>query len=416
MKYVVIGASAAGMNALRTLRQLAPEDSLTLISKDEYIHSRCILHHYLEGIRDIPQLNFMESDFIEKNHIDWKKGVAVTGLDPANHELYLSDQTTVTYDKLLLATGASTNFPPVTNLKIAKNVIGLRNLDDAITIKKEAQKATNIVVMGAGLVGIDAVTGLLHYGKNLALVEFGAHMLQIQLDDRAAQTYQAAFQKAGVTQYYSTAAKEAILDEQGAIAGLLLSTGETIACDYLIVATGVRSNVQFLADTALATDRFGLLFDEFGQTNDPDIYGAGDVSGRNPIWPAAVKEGIIAATNMVGQKRALADFFASKSTMTFLNIHTMSLGVPNPPDESYTVDIRETPTSYKKVIHKDGRIYGALIQDDLAYAGILTQLVKKQILVDQLHKSIFDINYSDFFDLKDNLEFTYAQEAESTGL
>lgn len=408
MNYVVVGASAAGINGVKYIRQLEPDANITLISKDEHIYSRCILHHYLEGIRDIKALEFVEDGFIEKNNINWIKGVAVEKIEPKQKELILSDGRTVSYDKVLLATGASTFFPPVKNLNDAKNVFGLRNLDDAIEIKEKAQYAKNIVVMGAGLVGIDALTGLLHYGKNLALVEFKGHMLSIQLDKRAAKTYQDAFTNEGVTQYYDTAVQEVIMDETGAVKALALSNGLIIDCDFLIVATGVRSNVAFLQDSGIECDRFGLIFDEYGRTSDESVYGAGDISGRNPIWPAAVKEAIIAATNMCGHKRELTDFFASKSTMNFLHIPTMSLGTPEPADETYKVDIEEDGQgNYKKIIHKDGVIYGALIQGDLSYSGVLTQLIREKINIDKVEKSIFKIDYSDFFHLTDNCQFTY---------
>lgn len=408
MNYVVVGASAAGVNGVKYIRQLEPDANITLISKDDHIYSRCILHHYLEGIRDIKALEFVEDGFIEKNNINWIKGVAVEKIEPKQKELILSDGRTVSYDKVLLATGASTFFPPVKNLNDAKNVFGLRNLDDAIEIKEKAQYAKNIVVMGAGLVGIDALTGLLHYGKNLTLVEFKGHMLSIQLDKRAAKTYQDAFTNEGVTQYYDTAVQEVIMDETGAVKALALSNGLIIDCDFLIVATGVRSNVAFLQDSGIECDRFGLIFDEYGRTSDESVYGAGDISGRNPIWPAAVKEAIIAATNMCGHKRELTDFFASKSTMNFLHIPTMSLGTPEPADETYKVEIEEDGQgNYKKIIHKDGVIYGALIQGDLSYSGVLTQLIREKINIDKVEKSIFKIDYSDFFHLTDNCQFTY---------
>ena len=408
MNYVVVGASAAGVNGAKYLRQIEPNATITLISKDEYIYSRCILHHYLEGIRDIKALEFVEEGFVEKNNINWIKGVSVEKIDPQQKVLNLSDGSQISYDKVLLATGASTFFPPVKNLHEAKNVFGLRNLEDAIEIKEKAQEAQNIVVMGAGLVGVDALTGVLHYGKKLTLVEFKSHMLSIQLDQRAAKTYQDAFTNEGVTQYYDTAVEEVVLDENQAVKQLVLSNGLTIDCDFLIVATGVRSNISFLENSGIECDRFGLVFDEFGRTSDESVYGAGDISGRNPIWPAAVKEAIIAVTNMCGKKRELTDFFASKSTMNFLHIPTMSLGTPEAPDETYKVEIQDDGNgNYKKIIHKDGVIYGAIIQGDLSYTGVLTQLIKEKINIDKVEKSIFNIDYSDFFHLTDNCEYTY---------
>ncbi|MGL4338022.1 MAG: NAD(P)/FAD-dependent oxidoreductase [Turicibacter sp.] len=408
MHYVVVGASAAGISGVRHIRDLDKSAKITLISKDEYIYSRCILHHYLEGIRDVKQLEFVEDHFIENNQVSWIKGVAVKHLDPIKKELILSNGDHVTYDKVLLATGANTFFPPVKNLNEAKSVYGLRTLEDAVEIKEQAQKANHIVVMGAGLVGIDALTGLLHYGKELTLVEFKSHMLSLQLDKQAASKYQDAFSNEGVTQYYDTAAQEVVVDESGAIKQLVLSNGKTLDCDFLIVATGVRSSIDYLTDSGVETDRFGLLFDEYGQTNVADVYGAGDVSGRNPIWPAAVKEGIIAASNMCGVKKELTDFFASKSTMNFLHIPTMSIGTPEPADDTFVVEVElDEQGNYKKIIHKDGIIYGAIIQGDLSYTGVLTQLIKEKINISNVKKPIFKIDYSDFFHSTKNCEFIY---------
>lgn len=408
MKYVVLGASASGINGAAQLRNLDKEAEITLISKDDKIYSRCILHHYMEGIRDVKQLEFVEDDFINKNNIKWIKNVEAAKIDVISRKVTISNGETVKFDKLLIATGANTFFPPIPNLRSAPNAIGFRNFDDCEKIMNLSKSCENIVVMGAGLVGIDVISGLIHTGKNIALVEMKDHMLSIQLDKKAALAYEKGFESKGVKQYYEKGIKELIVDEKGKIIEILLSSGEKIPCDLLIVAAGVRSNVSFLEGSEVETDKFGLIIDTFGKTNCEDIYGAGDVTGRNPIWPTAVKEGIIAANNMVGIKSEMTDFFASKSTMNFLEIPTMSLGINEPIDETYTVEIEsDDKENYKKIIHKNGKIYGAILQGDLSYTGVLTQLIKRQIDISKVKKPIFKIDYSDFFNIKENFEFAY---------
>lgn len=408
MKYVVLGASASGINGVRQLRNLDKEAEITLISKDDKIYSRCILHHYMEGIRDIKRLEFVEDDFINKNNIEWIKGNEAVKIDVNSKEVVLLDGGMVVFDKLLIATGSNTFFPPIPNLRTAPNAIGFRNFDDCEKVMELSKACDNIVIMGAGLIGIDVISGLLHTGKNIALVEMKDHMLSIQLDKRAALAYEKGFESKGVKQYYEKGIKELIVDEEEKITDILLTTGEKIPCDLLVVAAGVRANVGFLEGSGIETDKFGLIIDAFGKTNCEDIYGAGDVTGRNPIWPTAVKEGIIAASNMVGIKSEMTDFFASKSTMNFLGIPTMSLGINEPTDETYTVEIGSDDNgNYKKVIYKDGRIYGAILQGDLSYAGILTQLIRGKIDISKVKKPIFKIDYSDFFNIKENFEFTY---------
>ncbi|MCL1993119.1 MAG: FAD-dependent oxidoreductase [Spirochaetes bacterium] len=402
MKFVIAGASAAGINAAKALRQLDPGADITMVSKDDRIYSRCIMHHHLKGKRTLDQLNFVVPNFITDNNIKWLKDTAVTKLDAAKNELSLSDGSQLAYDKLLLATGSSTFFPGgIKNLNDAKSgVIGFRNIDDCVKIKDLASdpKVNNIVVLGAGLVGIDVIEGLLGFGKNIALVEASTHMLNKQLDMRAARAYEQAFTIAGVKQYFGTMAVELELDAAYAVKQVVLSSGARLPCELFIVTSGVRPNVDFLEGSGVVYDEKGLVFDKFGKTSVDNVYGAGDISGRSPIWPAAVKEGIIAAYNMLGRPLEQTDFFASKSTMNFLNIATMSLGIPEPPDSSYNVEIDfDDKGNYKKILHKDGEIKGAILQGDLSYSGILTQLIKEKINVSRVKKPLFKVDYSDFF-------------------
>ena len=407
MRYIVVGASAAGISGAKTLRELDKDAEIILVSKDENVYSRCILHHYISGHRDIEALDFTDRDFFEKYNIEWKKGLEVKSIDDREHVIVLSNGESLKYDKILLATGASAFIPPVENLREAKNVVGLRNLEDAIKIKEEAEKVKNVVVLGAGLVGIDAIAGLAFKDLNVTLVEMGDRVLPIQLDKYASSKYEKRFEDAGVKLKLGVRAEKVLIDENKNPKALLINTGEEIPCELIIVATGVRSNVAFLKDSSIETDRFGLIINEKGETNARDVYGAGDITGRNPIWPTAVKEGIIAANNMVGNEIFMEDFFGSKNTMNFLGLTTMSLGVVNVPDNSYIEEIDISGENYKKIIHKDGKIYGAIIQGDLSYAGVLTQLIKEKIHVSKVKKPLFEIDYADFFNIKENLEYTY---------
>ncbi|MGL5312846.1 MAG: NAD(P)/FAD-dependent oxidoreductase [Peptostreptococcaceae bacterium] len=407
MKCVVIGASAAGISAAKTLRELNKDCDITLISKDENVYSRCILHHYISDHRTVDELNFADKNFFYDYNINWVKGVEVTKVNNADKEVLLSNEKTVKYDKLIIASGASSFIPPVEGLREADNVVGLRNLEDAVLIKDKLNEVKNVVVLGAGLVGIDAVSGLVGTNVNVTLVEMGNKILPLQLDEYTSRVYEKKFEEANVNIQLEVRAEKLIIDANNKPKALLLNTGEEIPCEMVIVATGVRSNINFLEGSGIECDRFGLVIDTKGQTSVKDVYGAGDVTGRNPIWPTAVKEGIIAANNALGNSIEMTDFFGSKNTMNFMGVPTMSLGITEPVDEHYIVDIRNDESGYKKIIHKDGKIYGAIIQGDLSYAGVLTQLIKENIDISRVRKNIFDIDYADFFNLEKNLEFSY---------
>ena len=407
MVCVVVGVSAAGINAAKTLREIDKNIEIILVSKDEYVYSRCILHHFLDGRRDMKSLDFTPENFFETYKIKWVKGVEVIGIDTNEKKLKLSNNEELSYDKVILATGSSSFLPPIENLRSANNVIGLRNLDDAIKIKEEVKKVKNVAILGAGLVGVDALAGLLDYGVNITLIEMGDRILPLQLDKYAAGVYEERLREEGVDFRFGVRAEKVIVDNNNNPFSIKLNTGEEVPCELIIACTGVRSNIGFLKVSGIECDKFGLIINSKGETNVRDVYGAGDITGRNPIWPTAVKEGIVAANNVLGKMIYMNDFFGSKNTMNFCGVATMSLGMVNAPDNSYIEEKQIKGKDYKKIIHKDGVIYGAIIQGDLSYVGVLTQLIKENIDIRKVTKPLFNIDYSDFFNEKENLEFVY---------
>lgn len=377
MKFVVIGASAAGISVVQKLRELNLDDEIVLISKDREIYSRCLLYRYLEGARTLEELNFAGLDFAKRMGVDWIRGINVIGVDTKRKVIILEQGGEVYYDKLCIASGSHTNFPPIPGLREGKNILGFRNLSDVLKIKERLSDVHNVFVMGAGLVGIDVIAGLLPYEKNITLADMGPYMLPIQLDYDTAKTYQDLFAAKGVTQYYKMGAKEFVLDQNGCCHKVILQDGTEVSTDLVINCAGVRSNVEFLSGSGIECDRFGLLIDEYGRTNIENVYGAGDVTGRNPVWPAAVREGLAAAYSMSGMAKKRKDYFGLKSSMHFFDIPTLSIGKVNQYDETYAEEItRDGNGNYKKIVSKDGIVVGALFQGDLTGSGSLAECIR----------------------------------------
>lgn len=407
MNYVVLGASAAGINAIKVLRELDEKANITLISKDEHIYSRCMLHHIISEHRTLDSLNFVETKFDEKYNISWKKSCTVNNIDIENKEVsILETGEKVKYDKLLIATGASSAMPPIKNLKKAKHVYGLRNIEDAYEIKEKAKDCKKIAILGAGLVGIDALIGLLEY-KNLdiSVIYREPFILNRQLDEYAASVYENKFKELGVKFFKGSSVNEICMDNNENIIGVVLDDENYIECDMAIVATGVIPNAEFINKEFINYDR-GIIIDDNCKTTAKDIFAAGDVVGKNAIWPLAVKQGIIAAYNMAGREEKIDDSFVYRNTMNFLGIPTVSLGIIDM-EEDCIVNVRKDETGYKKFIIKDNVIKGVIVQGDISYVGALTHLIKNNIEIPDLEKRIFEIGYADFFSVKGNGEFCY---------
>ncbi|MBK1813380.1 NAD(P)/FAD-dependent oxidoreductase [Clostridium sp. YIM B02505] len=406
MKHVIIGASAAGINAAKTLRDIDPKCEIVVISKDVNVYSRCMLHHYISGDRDLNTLSFVESDFFEANKITWLKGLEVKNIKADKKMLVLSNWDTISYDTLLIASGASASIPPIKNLREANNVYPLRNIEDAVGISKNCKAQDNVVIIGAGLVGIDAAVGLIKKKVNIHLVEMADRILPLQLDKEASLRYEKLLEAKNVTLHLSASAKEVVINDNGEATGVVLNDNELIPCSLIVVAAGVKPNIDFLGDSGVRCER-GILIDKYCKTNVQDIYAAGDVTALSPIWPVAVRQGKSAALNMAGIETICEDNFAYLNSMNFLGLQAASIGIANAPDDSYIVDIFKTDKVYKKIIQKDGLIHGALLVGEISYCGVMTHLIKNKINISKINKSVFDLTFADFYGIKENGEYMY---------
>ena len=408
MKYVIIGIGAAGMTAARTLRELAPQDEIVMLSVDEKPHSRCMLHKYLSHERDADGLNFVPDDFFTENNIWQIPGQRVTKLDTRAKKVYYGTEGyACDYDKLLIATGAESFIPPVGDLRTAPNVFGLRHLSDAKAIDEKARTAKKVVIIGSGLVGLDAAYGLLEQKKEITIVEMAERILPIQLDEKGAAEYQKRFEKAGCRFCLGRKGADTVTNEKGEITHVVLDNGEKLECDMVIVAAGVRSAVAGFEDSGLVIDR-GIKVNDYMQTSEQDVYAAGDVTGLSGIWPNAQKQGRTAAQNMVlGNKFMYVDRFAAKNTINFFGLVSLCVGALNP-EEGDQVIARESRDQYERAIFRNHRLVGFLQQGDISHDGIYQYLIKNGIDLAGREEEIFSLSFADFYDVKENGEYIYS--------
>ena len=411
MEYVILGAGAAGITAAKTIRKADREGKITVISTDTQVHSRCMLHKYLSHERDAAGISFIDPDFFEKNQITWLPGKTVSRLDTQGKKVYTDQGDEMSYDRLLIATGAESFIPPVGNLREAENVFGLRHLRDAQAIDELAKDAENIVIIGSGLVGLDAAYGLMETGKKVSIVEMADQILPVQLDKTAAFEYQKRFEKAGAVFYLGRKAADTVMGEDKIIREIILDNGEKLPCDLIIVAAGVRSAVAGMEGEGIVIDR-GIKVDDYLQTGAEGVYAAGDVTGLSGIWPNAQKQGETAALNMCGSHVEYTDRYAIKNTINFFGLVSMCVGVILP-QEGDVVIAREDSRNYKRVVLRDGKAVGVLLQGDISHGGIWQYLIKNQIDLAGIKKDIFDLNFGDFYGIKDNGEYQWRMKAIS---
>ncbi len=308
MKYTIIGAGPAGVIAAEALRKLDVDAAITIIGDEpEPPYSRMAIPYYLmENIDEAgTYLRKSEGHFADAN-IEIKRA-RVDGVDASKKSLTLDDGAAVSYDKLLIATGAKPIRPPIPGLALA-GVYSCWTLEDARNIIAKAQAGSNVVLIGAGFIGCIILEALASRGVNLTVVEMEDRMVPRMMDQNSGNLLKTWCQSRGVKVHTSTGVTS--IAESGEQLDVALDDGEIIKADVVISATGVESNIEFLETSGIKTD-FGVLVNDRLQSSDKDVYAAGDVcQGKDfstggysvqAIQPTAADHGRIAAMNMAGR-------------------------------------------------------------------------------------------------------------------
>lgn len=405
MMYVILGVGAAGISAAKTIRQHDKDASVIMISSDRGVHSRCMLHKYISGERDEKTISFVPEGFFEEENIYWYPETCASQIDTDGQNVILDDGTKIHYDKLLIATGADSFIPPVGDFRTASNVYGLRNLSDAQAIRERGKTAGKVLVIGAGLVGLDAAYGFLEEGKDVTVVEMAERILPLQLDACAGKEYQKLFEQAGCRFLLGRKAAQTVLDRENAVTTVILDDGTEIGCDLVIVAAGVRPAIACVKGSRIFADRY-IQVDEYMQTTCKDVYAAGDVTGIAGIWPNAMKQGAVAGSNMCGIRQQYLDRYGMKNTINFFGLTTLSLGRGVKADGDEVI-VREDRRNYKRAIIRDGKLDSILLQGDIDYSGIYQYLIKNGIELGDKKDRIFDLSFADYYGVLDDGQYEY---------
>ena len=404
MTHVIIGSGAAGMAAAKTIRDIDPGAKIVVITEDDAIYSRCMLHQYISGERDDDRLSFVTAEDIKKLNIDLLCGSRVSRIDTANGKVFYNGGE-VAYDRLLIATGSNSFVPPVGSLRDANNVYGLKNYADAVNIKEGAKNAENVVIIGAGLIGLDAAYPLVRAGKKVSVVELVDSVLSVNLDRRAAKAYQERFEQAGCKFYLGKKAADTVIVD-GKVTSVILDDGQELKSDMIVVAVGVRPAVGFLEGSGIKVDK-SIVVDPYLETSVKGVYAAGDVAGLSGIWPNAAAQGRAAARNMCGENEEYTDLFATKNTINFFELVSMSLGKLEP-EEGDTVEVFERRGVYKKAIITGDTLTGVILQGDISNSGHWQQLIKKKAAL-KGRRPVFKTSFADYFNIEEDGAYAWPE-------
>ena len=389
--YLIVGASHAALSALHAIRLHDIEQEVTLVTRDDSLpYSPTVLPYVVSGRSDPGRVFLRDENYFTQHKVNYLRGAKVRKLKAGQNAVELADGSEISFDKLLLATGAAPLLPPIPGLAGIKFHV-LRTLADAMALRDALPRIKRALVLGGGLIGMHAAENLAKGGVEVSVVELQPHVLSGYFDAEASSMIEKVFTDNGVRLLTGTSV--AAVAQQGEGCRATLADGSELDADLLLVATGVAPVTDFLAGSGIATER-GVLVDEHMRTNVANIWAAGDVAQArgffthdriiNGILPDAVDQGRIAGM-------AMAEDPGSKiyaggvplNTYSFFGQHAVSVGVHEGALEQAGVEVQQQVDAehkrYLKIVLKDRRLAGIFGVNAAFDPGIMWELILRAI-------------------------------------
>lgn len=383
-KLVVVGNGMAGMRTVEELLQSAPDQyQITVFGAEPYgNYNRIMLSSVLSGEKSVEQIVINDRRWYQEHGITLHAGSdkSVVRIERGLRRVVAQDGTTAEYDRLLLATGSRPILPAVSGSDL-QGVIGFRDLMDVRTMLEYSQRYQNAVVLGGGLLGLEAANGLLQRGMRVTVIHNQPVLLNRQLDRTAAQLLQGELQQRGIR--FEMAAKvTALIGEQQHISAVQLADGKQLDCDLLVAAIGVQPNIQLARQAGLYCER-GIVVNDTLQTYDPSVYAVGEcIQHRGATFGlvAPLFEQAKVCANHLSQ-HGVAEFIslptATKLKVTGINLFSVGDFVG---DEQTNQIVYNDPAQgiYKKLVLKNQRIQGAVLYGDTADGAWYQELMERK--------------------------------------
>lgn len=392
--YLIIGNGVAGTTAAEHIRKQDQEGNITIVTDEDLpFYYRVRLNEYITGEITEEGLVAKKAEWYRDRKIDLKLKTRVVGAEPKEKVVITAEKERLPYDSLLLATGSHSFIPPIKGSE-KRGVFALRDIQDARDISSYVKDLENVVLIGGGLLGLEAGNALRKLGKKVVVVEFFPRLLPRQLDVDGAGRLQKIVEKMGFS--FRLGAKTEEITGDGQVSGAQLEGGEALSGKMVVISAGVRPNLELAEPLGLKTDK-GVIVDERLRTNQPDIYAAGDVAEFKGIpygiWPAAMEHGKIAGTNMAGGE-TLYHGTTMANTLKVVGVDLASAGDIDA-ENKFESRVVSTEGIYKKIVLDNNQIIGCIMLGETKGFHKITKIMaeKRDIseVKDQLTAEGFDL-------------------------
>ena len=298
-RLVVIGNGMAGARTVEEILSRGGDFAITMFGDEPYgNYNRIMLSNVLAGVEDEAGIFLNDLSWYADNGITLHHGRRVDRIDVFGKTVHTDDGSVTPYDKLIIATGSRAHIPPITGLHrpgrgYHQGVFAFRTLDDTRNMMRYARDHERAVVIGGGLLGLEAARGLQNHLRHVTLVHSAGHLMNAQLDEQGGKILQRSVEKLGIE--VLTGARTTEILGKHAVTGVKLSDGRTIPCDVVVVAAGIRANSDVAETSGLVVERGIVVDDQMRAQDEPDIYAVGEcVQHRGetyglvaPLWDQA---------------------------------------------------------------------------------------------------------------------------------
>jgi nitrite reductase (NADH) large subunit len=385
--YLIIGNGVAGTTAAETIRKQDKEGSITIVTDESVpFYWRIQLNEHIAGELSEEKLSARKKEWYKNQKIALKLNTRIQGGDVKEKFLITQDNKKLPYDRLLIATGSHCFVPPIKGSD-KKGVFTLRSFQDAGDIMEWAGHVHEVVMIGGGLLGLEAGNALRKLGKKIMVVEFFPRLLPRQLDVPGAKRLQTIMEAMGFS--FRLGAKTREIKGNGSVEGVLLEGGETLPCAMVIISAGVRPNLEMAKALDLDHDK-GIKVDERMRTSQPDVFAAGDVAEFKGIpygiWTAAMEQGKVAGNNMTG-KDVVYKGTVMANTLKVVGIDLASAGEIDADNQFESKTLTDEKT-YKKIVIHDNVLIGCIMLGDTKEFNRITKMMAEKQSVAAIKETI----------------------------
>lgn len=363
-KLVVVGNGMAGVACVEQILRHVPKFEITIFGDETHVnYNRIMLSSVLAGEKSLDDIVINGLDWYEKNGIQLRLGVRITDVDPVAKTVTGDDGSVTSFDKLLLATGSSPIIPSIDDIK-KDGVFVFRNLDDTRALLERARPGLKAVVIGGGLLGLEAARGLQVQGCDVTVIHLMETLMERQLDATGGGYLATKMNQLGVTVLLGLSTT-AILGD-GKVERVQFKGGGGIAADLVVVAAGIRPNVHLAQQAGLEVKR-GIVVNDYMETSHPDIFAVGECVQHNGICYGLVapllEQGKVLAATITGNKGPQYQGTVLASKLKIMGVNVFSAGEINEKLDGSEIVRYEDPSIgvYKKLTLKDGKLAGIIL-------------------------------------------------------